>query len=157
MFVSLWLLTNQVHLQANKNKLFGKNKMTSSEILSWKKFEIVTFTPYISGFHCRIMVLIQWRSQGLPGWASYPPRMKTKMRKKMKKNWGKMRENTWKRRKIEEIFLSCPPGVERLATALSWFELYVEKKRHLLIMRLIKGRVMGPLLVRMFAPVLGKM
>ena len=31
-----------------------------------------------------------------------------------------MRETTGKWGKIEEIFLSCPPGNERLATALGW-------------------------------------
>ena len=35
----------------------------------------------------------QWHSQGLPGWA------RTKMRKKIQKNWGKMRENTGKKKK----------------------------------------------------------
>ena len=44
-----------------------------------------------------------------------PPIRKTKLRKKMKKNWGKMRENIGKWGKIDKI-LSCPPRGERLAT-----------------------------------------
>ena len=46
------------------------------------------------------------------------PTRKTKMRKKMEKIWGKMRETTGKWGNFEEIFLSCPLGSERLATAL---------------------------------------
>ena len=42
------------------------------------------------------------------------PTQKTKMRNKMKKIWGKWGQ-------IEEIFLSCPPGGERLATPLVLF------------------------------------
>ena len=53
-----------------------------------------------------------------PSRVGEPPTRKTKMRKKMKKNWGKMRKATGKWGKIEEIILSCPPGSERLATAL---------------------------------------
>ena len=37
----------------------------------------------------------------------------------MKKIWGKIREAIGKWGKIEELFLSCPPGSERLATVLS--------------------------------------
>ena len=59
----------------------------------------------------------QWRSQGLPGWTSHPPG-RPQWGKKMKKIWGKMREPTGKWGKIEEMFFSCPPGSERLATAL---------------------------------------
>ena len=59
----------------------------------------------------------QWRSQGLPRWASRPPG-RLKMRKKTKKNWGKMREATGKWGKIEEIILSCTTGSKRLVTAL---------------------------------------
>ena len=33
--------------------------------------------------------------------------------------WGKIRDPTGKWGKIEEMFLSCPPGSERLATALT--------------------------------------
>ena len=37
----------------------------------------------------------------------------------MKKSWGKTKETTGKGVKTEEMFLSCLPGSERLATALS--------------------------------------
>ena len=58
----------------------------------------------------------QWRSQGLPGWASRPPgRPKWG---KWRKFWGKMRETMGKWGNIEEIFLSCPLRSERMATAL---------------------------------------
>ena len=46
------------------------------------------------------------------------PTRKTKMRNKMKKIWGKMRETTGKWIKIEEMLLSSSPGVKRLAMAL---------------------------------------
>ena len=59
----------------------------------------------------------QWRSQGLPGWATRPPGS-PKWGRRSWKNWGKMKKNTGKWGKIEETFLSCPPGSERLATAL---------------------------------------
>ena len=60
---------------------------------------------------------VQWHSQGLPGWASRPPG-RPKWGEKMKEIWGKMREPTGKWGKIEEMFLSCPPRSERLATGL---------------------------------------
>ena len=59
----------------------------------------------------------QWRSQGLPGWASRPPG-RPKWGRKWRKFEKKMRETTGKWGNIEEIFLSCPLGSERLATAL---------------------------------------
>ena len=36
----------------------------------------------------------------------------------MKRVWGNVRESSGKQGKIEEIFSSCPPGCEKLATAL---------------------------------------
>ena len=45
----------------------------------------------------------QWRSQGLPGWASRPPE-RAKMRKNMRNVWGKIRknyQNLGKMRKVE--------------------------------------------------------
>ena len=67
------------------------------------KFE-VTVTATQSG-----LFLVVERSQ------SEPPTLKTKTRKKIKKISWKMREIKGKLDKIEQIFLSCPPGGERLA------------------------------------------
>ena len=50
-----------------------------------------------------------------------PPTRKIKMRKKMKKNWGKMREATEKWGKNKEIILSCPPASERLCSGRVFF------------------------------------
>ena len=61
----------------------------------------------------------QWHSQSLPGWASRPPGRPKWVRKFIRKDWGKIREHAGKWGKIEELFLSCPPGSERLATALT--------------------------------------
>ena len=80
-------------------------------------------SDYFQNNFCKIMLELdyqcnQWRSQGLPGWATRPsgrPNWGRKWRKieekceKIEEKWGKM----------EEMFLSCPPGSERLATALS--------------------------------------
>ena len=44
-----------------------------------------------------------------------------KLRKKVRKNWGKMEENNRGMRTNEEMFLSCPPEVESLATPLMVF------------------------------------
>ena len=41
-----------------------------------------------------------------------------KLRKKMRKNSGKMKENNRRMRNNKEIFLSCPPEVASLATPL---------------------------------------
>ena len=64
---------------------------------------------------------IQWRNQGLPGWASCPPG-RPKWGRKWRKFEQKMREPMGKWGRIEEMFLSCPPESEGLATALhrSW-------------------------------------
>ena len=60
------------------------------------------------------------------------PTQKTKMRKEMRKIWGKMIETTGNWGQIEEMFCSCPPGSERLATALiasaSWNLLRLRRK-----------------------------
>ena len=76
--------------------------------VSWGQPEVKLLTPY--GY--------QTVAEPEPSRVGEPPTRKTKMRKKMKKNWGKMREATGKWGKIEEIILSCPPGGERLVTAL---------------------------------------
>ena len=77
-----------------------------------------------------------WRSQALSGGATRPPG-KTKMRKKMKKLWAKMRETVAKWGKIEEMFLSCPPGSERLATALNHGPTYGAMRRIYLLRKSI--------------------
>ena len=61
---------------------------------------------------CHDIWIEQRHSQGLPGW------VRTEMRKKMKKNWGKIRETKRIWGKIEEMFLSCPSESKTLATAL---------------------------------------
>ena len=59
-----------------------------------------------------VYIGIRWHSQGLPGFGELLTR-KTKMRKKIMKIWGKMKETTGKWGKIEELILSCPPWRER--------------------------------------------
>ena len=73
-------------------------------------------------FTCRITVIFGTLKDGsllvdtsgvaraFPGGRAAPPTLKTKMRKRIKKNWGKMRENTVKWGKTDEMFLSCPTG-----------------------------------------------
>ena len=63
----------------------------------------------------------QWRSQGLPGWASRPPGG-PKWGRKWVKVWGKIRKLNRDLRKKWGKWNSCPPRTVRLATDLpeSW-------------------------------------
>ena len=89
---------------------------------------LATMTQVLFSCHWRITLFkflrrppfqhnMQWCSQGLSGWASCPPGRpnEEENEEKLRKNERKYR----KLRKIEEMFLSCPPGSERLATALT--------------------------------------
>ena len=49
-----------------------------------------------------------------------PPTRKIKMRKKMKKSWGKIRIPTGKKRKDWGNVPSCPPGSDRLAAVFAY-------------------------------------
>ena len=77
----------------------------------------------------RDMLLGQWRSQGLPGWASRPPAHPEDQNEE--ENEENLRKNERIYRKIRRdwgnVFLSCPPGSESLATAL--FYQRVKRKR----------------------------
>ena len=68
--------------------------------------------------YTRSFKLLQRCSQCLP---TEPPTRSIKLRKKVRKNWGKMEENNRGMRTNEEMFLSCPPEVESLATPLMVF------------------------------------
>ena len=59
----------------------------------------------------------QWRSQGLPGWATHPPGG-PKWGRKWVKVWGKIRKLNRDLRKKWGKWNSCPPGTVRLAKAL---------------------------------------
>ena len=55
-------------------------------------------------------------ARGFPGGRA--AHLEDQNEEEIKKFWGKLREPTGKWGKIEEMFISCPPGSEGLATAL---------------------------------------
>ena len=70
----------------------------------------------------------QWRSQGLPGWATRPPE-EPKWGRKLEKFEEKYEKNYQNLRKKWGKWNSCPPGTVRLATALD--HQYLEKPIHI--------------------------
>ena len=80
------------------------------------KLEHFEFSDAWRGSHCHHWR--QWRSQGLPGWATHPPGG-PKWGRKWIKVWGKIRKLNWDLRKKWGKWNSCPPGTVRLVTALT--------------------------------------
>ena len=64
---------------------------------------------------CLFILTVMWPALFRVG---EPPIWKTKLRKKMRKNCGKMGENDRRMKKSEEMFLSCPPKTGSLAMPL---------------------------------------
>ena len=104
---------------------------TEDRIVFFKRSTTIvpTFQSY-GGGHLFFKMDNQWRSQGLPEWASRSPGRPNWGRKwrKIEEKWQKIQE--WKWGKIEEMFLSCPPGSKRLATAL-WIITFKKYPKHI--------------------------
>ena len=120
-FKKTWKSEISLHQKINIWSLLSDSSL--HPIISFFLFSTCKYLKYASRSNdykcCGAVNLISIGSSGvarafLGGW----PIQKTKRRKKMKKIWGKMGETTEKWRKIEEMFLSCPHGSGRLATAL---------------------------------------
>ena len=82
---------------------------------AWKRYDFPFWFPWLG---LNLVPITWYKVSGIARVFPVCPPGRTKMWKKIKKIWGKMREPTGKWGQIEEIFLSCPPGSERLATAL---------------------------------------